>query len=137
MSKNIIINAGIDETRIALCENDLLVELYIERKRDRGIVGNIYKGNVTRVLPGIQAAFVDIGLEKDVFLYVMDVHENIDEFEKLLGENEENDECEDNLCCLSKKDTGKKESKTKEGGSIPRFSIEDVLTEGQDIIIKI
>jgi len=96
MGKDIIINTGVDETRIALLENGVLVELYIERKRDRGIVGNIYKGTVTRVLPGIQAAFVDVGLERDVFLYVMDVHDNINEFERLLGGQD--DEVVDYVC---------------------------------------
>jgi len=137
MSKNIIINSGVDETRIALLENGLLVELYIERKRDQGIVGNIYKGNVTRVLPGIQAAFVDIGLDKDVFLYVMDVHENIDEFEKLLGDNGNNNDFEAEYHSKNQKGSDKKESKSKESGGVPRFSIEDVLTEGQDIIVQI
>ena len=61
------------ETRIAVLEEDRLAEVYLERSHHRGVVGNVYKGRVTRVLPGMQAAFVDIGLERDAFLYVADV----------------------------------------------------------------
>jgi ribonuclease G len=63
------------QTAIALLENDRLTEVFLERHRHRSIVGNLYKGRVTRVLPGMQAAFVDIGLERDAFLYVSDVGE--------------------------------------------------------------
>ena len=73
MSTELIINASLPETRIALLENGEIQELLIERASGKGIVGNIYKGRVTRVLPGMQAAFVDIGLEKAAFLYVDDV----------------------------------------------------------------
>ncbi len=74
MSNELIINASLPETRIALMENGEIQELLIERASGKGIVGNIYKGRVTRVLPGMQAAFVDIGLEKAAFLYVDDVY---------------------------------------------------------------
>ncbi len=65
------------QTGIAVLEDDRLTEIYLERHRHRGIVGNLYKGRVTRVLPGMQAAFVDIGLERDAFLYVSDVGEEL------------------------------------------------------------
>lgn len=68
----IVVDVGITETRLAFLENEELVELYIERKNQKRLVGNIYKGRVTNVLPGMQAAFVDIGLEKNSFLYVKD-----------------------------------------------------------------
>ncbi len=68
----IVVDVGIVETRLALLEDHELVELYVERKNQKRIVGNIYKGRVTNVLPGMQAAFVDIGLEKNSFLYVKD-----------------------------------------------------------------
>ncbi len=74
MSNELIINASLPETRIALMEDGEIQELLIERASGKGIVGNIYKGRVTRVLPGMQAAFVDIGLEKAAFLYVDDVY---------------------------------------------------------------
>ena len=70
MTKELVINTTSQETRIALLENNHIAELYIERTREKGIVGNIYLGRVARVLPGMQAAFVDIGLEKAAFLYV-------------------------------------------------------------------
>jgi ribonuclease G len=72
VSKRIVVNAGLIETRVAVQEGTLLTELYLERKRHRSIVGSVYKGTVTNVLPGMQAAFVDIGLAKDAFLYAGD-----------------------------------------------------------------
>lgn len=72
MFKEIIINVGEEETRVAVLENKLLVEMYIERSPNQRLVGNIFKGRVENVLPGMQAAFVDIGLEKNAFLYVED-----------------------------------------------------------------
>ena len=73
MPSELIINATFSETRIAFVENGILTEFFIERKKDRSIVGNIYKGKVVRILPGMDAAFVDIGLEKSAFLYVADI----------------------------------------------------------------
>ncbi|MEW5851522.1 MAG: Rne/Rng family ribonuclease [Myxococcota bacterium] len=73
MGVQLVINAESHETRVALLENGVVAELLFERKKERGIVGNIYKGRVQRVLPGMQAAFVDIGLEKAAFLYVGDI----------------------------------------------------------------
>ena len=74
MAKELIINASLPEVRIALMEDGRIQELLIERQSDKGIVGNIYKGRVTRVLPGMQAAFVDVGLDKAAFLYVDDIY---------------------------------------------------------------
>src|SRR5712671_2441013 len=73
MSNILVINASGQETRVALIEQGTISEYYLERKNEKGIVGNIYKGRVVRVLPGMQAAFVDIGLDKAAFLYVSDV----------------------------------------------------------------
>ncbi|MBE9563898.1 MAG: ribonuclease G [Proteobacteria bacterium] len=73
MSKEILINITPQETRVAILENGMLFDLYIERARSRGLVGNVYKGKVVRVLPGMEAAFVEIGLEKAAFLHVSDV----------------------------------------------------------------
>jgi ribonuclease G len=72
MFKEIIINAGEEETRVAVLENKLLAEVHIERAVGQRLVGNIFKGRIENVLPGMQAAFVDIGLEKNAFLYVED-----------------------------------------------------------------
>ena len=88
----LVINAAGAETRVALIESGTIHEYYLERKREKGIVGNIYKGRVVRVLPGMQAAFVDIGLEKAAFLYVGDVTGDPDfseEFELTEGEHSE------------------------------------------------
>ena len=78
----IVINADGPETRVALVEDGYLGELYIERKRERGIAGNIYKGRVERVLPGMQAAFVNIGLEKSAYLHVSDVRGTPDDLKR-------------------------------------------------------
>ena len=77
MAKRIVVNAGVTETRLAVQDGNLLTELYVERADRRSIVGNIYKGVVTNVLPGMQAAFVDIGLAKDAFLYAGDYTPNL------------------------------------------------------------
>ncbi len=72
MLKEIIVNVGEDETRVAVLENRKVVEIYIERSLNQRLMGNIYKGRVENVLPGMQAAFVDIGIEKNAFLYIED-----------------------------------------------------------------
>jgi ribonuclease G len=77
VKREIAINASALEVRVALLEDGSLTELYLERQQHRGLAGNIYKGKVTRVLPGMQAAFVDIGLEKAGFLHVSDFHDDV------------------------------------------------------------
>ncbi len=72
-SVELLVNVTPSETRIALVDMGILKEVHIERQAKRGIVGNIYKGRVTRVLPGMQSAFVDIGLEKAAFLHASDI----------------------------------------------------------------
>ena len=73
MASELIINVTFSETRIAFLENGVLVEFFIEKKNDNSMVGSIYKGKVVRIVPGMDAAFVDIGLEKSAFLYVGDI----------------------------------------------------------------
>ena len=73
MSEEILANVTPTETRVAVVENGMLQEVYIERSASKGIVGNIYKGKVVRVLPGMQAAFVEIGLERTSFIHVSDI----------------------------------------------------------------
>ena len=73
MSEELLVNVTPQETRVALVENGGLQELHTERSRSRGIVANIYKGKVVRVLPGMQAAFVDVGLERTAFLHAADM----------------------------------------------------------------
>ncbi len=93
MSNEIIINGNSREIRVGVLENHVAVEFYIDHKNDEDIVGNIYKGRVTRVLPGMQVAFVDIGLSKAGFLYVSDVDmlEMMEEHEIFLNQKKELD----------------------------------------------
>ena len=81
MNKEMIIASNGHETRVAILEDDLVAEIFVERERNRGVVGNVYKGRVSKVLPGMQSAFVDIGLERDGFLYVSDVISPADLFD--------------------------------------------------------
>lgn len=124
MPNKLIINATSYETRVALLENGVVSELFIERRRDLGILGNIYKGKVVKVLPGMQAAFVDIGLERTAFLYVADVREEMEEYEVFMKEEGEGIEFES------------------EFGHV-RFTqmvsapIEDLLKEGQEVLVQV
>src|SRR5512141_463667 len=114
----LLINADGPETRVALVEDGFLGELYIERKRERGIAGNIYKGRVERVLPGMQAAFVNIGLEKSAYLHVSDVRGTPDDLRRLIsGDGRSSHEDDDD------------EQPGPAGGA----RIEDLLKEGQEI----
>ncbi|PLX81534.1 MAG: Rne/Rng family ribonuclease [Desulfuromonas sp.] len=120
MTKELVINTTSQETRVALLESGHIAELYIERKRERGIVGNIYKGKVIRVLPGMQAAFVDIGLEKAAFLYVADVLAEMEAVEQFIeGGSHHVDPAEDG------------------SDHLPLPPIEDLLQEGQELLVQV
>lgn len=150
MSNEIIINASPEETRIALLENKLLTELYFDRKRDRGILGNVYKGVVEKVLPGMQAAFVDIKTEKAAFLYVDDI---VTEKEKNATEMEEVDEAEFGEGVADKKivEEGEEEGEEPEPSdatteTVPMMtgskrgshpSIEGLLKAGQEVVVQV
>ena len=116
MSREIVINATKHESRIAVLDEGQVVELWVERTRQRTIVGNIYKGRVTKVLPGMQSAFVDLGLERDAFLYVSDVIEDIEDFD-----NGEDDVAIDDVTQQQR----------------PEASISDLLREGQEIVVQV
>ena len=75
MNKELFVSSTPHETKVGLVEDDLLAEIYLERENEYTLAGSIYKGRVTRVLPGMQSAFVDVGLERDAFLYVSDFME--------------------------------------------------------------
>ena len=128
MANELIINSRPHETRVALIENGLVVELHIERKTGQELMGNIYRGRVVRVLPGMQAAFVDIGLERSGFLYVSDVFKDFLELEKLMLRNNNN---HDDASYPLKVDAGPDRL------SEISFNIEDLLHEGQDIMVQI
>ncbi len=89
MSKELIISLTAQETKAAILDSDQVTEIHIERSKDHGIVGSICKGRVTKVLPGMQSAFVDIGLERDAFLYVSDFFEDTEEYDMLVTTAEE------------------------------------------------
>ena len=122
MAKKLVINKTSHETRVALQENGHISELYIERSCDLGIVGNIYKGRVIRVLPGMQAAFVDIGLDKAAFLYVADV---FDEMEAVADYVD------------GRSDSSEPDSEESEDETPPLPPIENLLTEGQEILVQV
>ncbi len=89
MSKELIVSSGRHETRVAILEDDQVVELFHEREKEYSLAGSIHKGRVTRVLPGMQSAFVDIGLERDAFLYVSDFFEDNEEYDAVVSTVEE------------------------------------------------
>src|SRR6266550_7412082 len=96
MAKELIVSVNGREKKIAIVENEKVTEFYIERgEGNSGIVGNIYKGRVMRVLPGMQSAFVDIGLERDAFLYVSDFFDEEEEFERIVMDKSKKGEAGD------------------------------------------
>jgi ribonuclease G len=160
MTKEMIISSNGHETRVAILEDDLVAEIFVERERNRGVVGNVYKGRVSKVLPGMQSAFVDLGLERDGFLYVSDVINTVEEFERLSGDDDEDDDAAD----LSRRSAegakadakadgdsgaqiapavarGRSDSGRGRPGSRgergPEPKIEDLLKEGQDVIVQV
>src|SRR5260370_4493033 len=89
MSKELVISANRHEPRVAVLEDDQVVEVFYQRENEYSLAGSIHKGRVTRVLPGMQSAFVDIGLGRDAFLYVSDFFEDNDEYDKIVTAAEE------------------------------------------------
>jgi len=136
MTKEMIISSSAHETRVAILEDDQVAEIFIERERQRGVVGNLYKGRVSKVLPGMQSAFVDLGLERDGFLYVSDVADTFEDFEKF--------ETEDDDAAAAPGGQGARPAAQGRGGrrerqsqSAPETKIEDLLKEGQEIIVQV
>ena len=130
MANELIINSRPHETRVALVENGLVVELHIERRTGQEYMGNVYRGKVVRVLPGMQAAFVDIGLDRTAFLYVSEVHKDTLSMETLMTE------------AYAREQDG--ENAALRGDKAPftpldeiSFQIEDLLHEGQTIMVQV
>lgn len=121
MQNEIVINAEPGETRVAILERSTFTELYIERDNERSVVGNVIKGRVNRVLPGMQAAFVDIGLEKAGFLYVGDYYPVLESNKP--GANSDNG------------NSNGRRRRFGRGRTPPK--IETVLREGQDVVVQI
>src|SRR5882757_6414536 len=118
MNKEMIVSSNGHETMVAILEDDLVAEIFVERERQRGVVGNVYKGRVSKVLPGMQSSFIELGLERDGFLYVTEVIDTVEEFEKL--ESGDDDQESDN------RDRNR-----------PQPKIEDLLREGQEILVQV
>ncbi|MDA8240506.1 MAG: Rne/Rng family ribonuclease [Nitrospiraceae bacterium] len=121
MGSEILINVTRGETRVALLEGGQVVEFYVERKRDASLVGNIYKGKVVKILPGMQSAFVDIGLEKAAFLYVADIKADTDEYAPLFEEEEKE---ENSLEVIPRKCRSE-------------MTIEEIIQEGQEFLVQV
>jgi len=121
MTKEMIVSSTDHETRVAILEDDLVSEIFVERERQRGVVGNIYKGRVSKVLPGMQSAFVDIGLERDGFLYVSDVVSTPEAFEQLEAGEER----------------GPEEGREDAARSREQPRIEELLREGQEVLVQV
>ena len=117
MRKEIVVNVEKRESRVAFIENQVLQRIDYERKGEKKLVGNIYKGKVKKVIPGIQAAFVDIGLEKNGFLHSSDMTDEVSPWNEVMDDDE-----------------GKNGAAGQGGG---RRSISDLLKEGQDIVVQI
>ena len=133
MGKRIVVNAGVTETRLAVQDGNLLTELYIERADRRSIVGNIYKGVVTNVLPGMQAAFVDIGLAKDAFLYAGDYTAQLGAEDQTAPPAEEEHSDVDEGEGDSEAD-GDAEPEPRRQAVAP---IEEMLRKGQEVLVQV
>jgi ribonuclease G len=127
MNKEMIVSSNGHETMVAILEDDLVAEIFVERERHRGVVGNVYKGRVSKVLPGMQSSFIDLGLERDGFLYVADVIDTLVEFDKLAGDDDDEPKAEGSKA---------RESRA-ERENRPQQKIEDLLKEGQEIVVQV
>src|SRR5207302_5235188 len=125
MTKEMIVSSNGHETIVAILEDDLVAEIFVERERQRGVVGNVYKGRVSKVLPGMQSSFIDIGLERDGFLYVTDVVDTLEEFDKLESADEEG------------KEGNGKAGRSGPPGPPAQPKIEDLLREGEEILVQV
>src|SRR5205085_1906760 len=128
MKREILINATLRETRVAIIEDDQLSELLVDRPEARRMVGDIYFGRVDAVLPGIQAAFVDIGTEKSAFLHASDlVYEDEEELDDADDDGDDDDDVEEN-------GGGGGRRKRKNAKEVP---IQDVLKRGKEILVQV
>jgi ribonuclease G len=132
MTKEMIISSTAHETRVAILEDDQVAEIFIERERQRGVVGNLYKGRVSKVLPGMQSAFVDLGLERDGFLYVSDVAETFEELDKFDTEDDEAGATGNGTPRSASAPRGRDREQKR-----PEPKIEELLKEGQEIIVQV
>jgi len=138
MLKELVVNAAPHETRVALLENGTIVEVFIEREDETSIAGNIYKGRVQRVLPGMQAAFVDIGFDQAAFIYVDDVLDTASYtmYEKFEQDNDVEADTESDDEDIETTDMGDNHTSWK--ASLNQdCRIDELLTEGQEILVQV
>ena len=138
MLKELVVNSAPHETRVALLENGTIVEVFIEREDETSIAGNIYKGRVQRVLPGMQAAFVDIGFDQAAFIYVDDVLDTASYtmYQKFEQDNDVEGDSESNGRAIETTDMEANHNSWKTSLNSD-CSIEDLLTEGQEIMVQV
>ncbi len=138
MTKEMIISSNDHETRVAILEDDLVAELFVERERQRGVVGNLYKGRVSKVLPGMQSAFVDLGLERDGFLYVSDVVASFDDLDESQDETD-GEAGEASRAGEAKPERGRGRSGRgrEEDAAKDEPRIESLVKEGQEILVQV
>src|SRR5215831_4180860 len=140
MTKEMIVSSNGHETMVAILEDDLVAEIFVERERQRGVVGNVYKGRVSKVLPGMQSSFIDIGLERDGFLYVAEVIDTLEEFEKLEADDEPKGESSDKAEPRGEsgdKAEPKGASKSDRARDRATQKIEELLKPGQEILVQV
>ena len=135
MTKEMIISSSAHETRVAILEDDQVAEIFIERERSRGVVGNVYKGRVSKVLPGMQSAFVDLGLERDGFLYVSDVVATFEEFDRLETDDDAAPSPPGSAGQAQRGNGGRRDRERERDKADPK--IEERLKEGQEIIVQV
>jgi len=136
MTKEMIVSSNGHETMVAILEDDLVAEVFVERERQRGVVGNVYKGRVSKVLPGMQSSFIDLGLERDGFLYVSEVIDTLDEFDKLAGDDDEENGGRPREA-RSDGSTGSPSARAESRAEKTPPKIEELLKEGQEIIVQV
>jgi ribonuclease G len=130
MQKEMIVASNGHETMVAILEDDQVAEVFVERERHRGVVGNVYKGRVSKVLPGMQSSFIDLGLERDGFLYVADVVDTMEEFDKLESGDEEGGPS-------TGSGHGNGRDHRERDRDKPPSKIEELLKEGQEILVQV
>jgi ribonuclease G len=134
MTKEIIINSSSTQTRVAIIEDGNLVDFFVDYPENRRMVGDIYLGKVARVLPGIRAAFIDIGMKHDAFLHFSDIGERTQQFQEMLGDDDSDVDDDDDE---STNDTGPQTNvKTQSEPVKEQFTVPK-LSKGQDILIQI
>jgi ribonuclease G len=135
MTKDLIVSSTPQETKVALLDDGTVSEIFIEREAHRGIVGNLYKGKVTRVLPGMQSSFVDIGQERDAFLYVADVIEELDE--NLLTPEEAGRAPAAPAAGAEGQPSGNGATSPPPGNNHRAQAIEEMLEPGQEVLVQV